>query len=369
MAKADRKITVLQIIGNLRFGGTQVVVKQIVEHTDPDQFQHVVFSLRAKPNEMSIKGEIIEHTRFPYDIRKFFDLVKICREKKINIVHAHLYKSILGGLLLTFFCPVRVIIHEHGPIYRVGFSRFIYQFLLFFLHKRAAAIIANSRTTMQALHRYAAIDPNTVDVIPNAVVPNRFEHNAEQRVLVRRQFGFQDNNIVIGFIGRLHPVKGVDCLVKAMRILIQQNALFRLVIVGSGPLEKTLKQTTQKSGLKQHVFFAGYHEDVSAIMNIFDIGCMPSRQESFGIAAIEMMSMKIPLVCSRVEGLVEITEHRKTAFHLDRVSPEAIADSILELSKDPQLCRQLGDNGFLASRQYHIEHFIEKIESLYRRIT
>ena len=242
MNDTNKKIRVLHIIGNLRFGGAQVVVKQIVENSNPDLFQHYVYSLRPEPNDMSIDGKIIEHRRFRYDIRKFFDLIKICREKKIDIVHAHLQKSILGGLLLTYFHKVPVIIHEHGPISRPGISNSAYRFLLSYLYSRSTEIIANSDAISKALHRHSKIPCEKIRIVPNAVDLCRFQYDPETRIHLRQKYRLRDEEIALGFIGRLHPVKGVDCLVESMKTLVKHNPLFRLFVVGNGPLEKTLIQ-------------------------------------------------------------------------------------------------------------------------------
>ena len=368
MSNIDKKVRVLHIIGNLRFGGAQVVVKQIVENSDPDHFEHYVYSLRPEPIELTINGEIIKHHRIRYDLRKFSDLARTCKKKNIDIVHTHLYKSVLGGLLLTFFCPVKIIVHEHGPIFDAGISSLIYGFWLRFLHSRSAKIIANSRTTALWLQKRSKIQSDRIHIIPNAADLARFQHNGATRTRLRKEYGLSDEAIVIGFIGRLHPTKGISALVQAMRILVKQNSLFHLFIVGDGPLKKSLNRKVHQLFLENHIRFLGYREDVSEIMNIFDISCMPSQCEPFGIAAIEIMSMKIPLVCSCAGGLGEITEDRKTALHIREITPEAIAESILELSRDNSLRQKIAMNAFKSSQQYSIENFVHNIETLYTQI-
>lgn len=367
MKEKDNKIRVLHIIDNLQFGGAQVVVKQIVENTNSNHFQHTIYALRTTVNDLTINGEIIKHGCFRYDLRKFLDLINICRKKSIDIVHAHLEKSILGALLLTWFYNVPIILHEHGPITRQGISHSFYRLLLRRLNRRCAAVISNSNAISDVIHKRTNIPNQKIIFIPNAVDLQRFQSDTEARARLRKQFCFTDTDIVIGFAGRFHEVKGIDCLVAAMRTLVQKDPRFKLALIGDGPLKESLQRQVQSMRLHNHIVFLGYQQDVSGCMNLFDIGCLPSRHEAFGIAAIEMMSMKIPLICSSIEGLGEITEHNKTALHLPTVTPEEIAQCILKLSRDPHLKETLRSNGFEASRSFGIERFIDRIEQVYRQ--
>jgi glycosyltransferase involved in cell wall biosynthesis len=370
MTAADGKTKVLHIVGNLRFGGTQVVLKQIVENGDKTRFDHFVYPLRVRDDDLPLRHtRVFRHAYFNYDIRKFFDLINICKREQIDIVHSHLHKSVLGGLLLTWFCDVPVIVHEHGPITRHGLTYALYRQLLRFLHHRSAAVIANSNAISQALSRVSRIPTQKITVIPNAVDLQRFQPRPELRKRLRNEYSLHDSDIVIGFAGRLVPVKGIDRLVDAMHILVKKNPAFHLFIVGAGLLESKLIRRSEQAQLDGHIHFLGFRSDVSEIMNVFDIGCMPSRQEAFGITAMEMMSMRIPLVCTNVEGLGEFTQNRRTALHLDSIQPEEIAETILELAGNEKLKTDLQQNAFEYCRQFSIAAFVSQVETLYRQLT
>ncbi|MHC5139977.1 MAG: glycosyltransferase, partial [Planctomycetota bacterium] len=204
---------VLHIIGSLRLGGAQVCLKQIVEHNNDPDIEHFVYPLRCKQVDIPIEGNILSNPYRNYDPRKFFDILKVCKKHKIDIIHAHLHKPILGGLLATYFQKTPVIVHEHGPIFRPGIQYAAYRLGLRLLSKRSYAIIANSRATAHELMRRSGVPKSNIHVIYNAVDLKNFQPDPDAREAVRQQFSFSDNDIVIGFVGRLHPVKGVDLLV------------------------------------------------------------------------------------------------------------------------------------------------------------
>ncbi len=360
-------IRVLHLIGSLRLGGAQVVVKQIVENAS-GSVEHFVYPLRCRQIDIPIKGHILSNSYPNYDPRKFFDILKICKKHNIDIIHAHLHKPILGALLATYFQKIPVIVHEHGPIFRPGIQYTAYRFLLRCFQKRLSVVIANSRATAYELTRKARIPESKIRIIHNAVGLDTFRPNPEARKSVRRDYSFCDDDIVIGFIGRLHKVKGVDLLVNAIPLLLRVNPNFKLVLVGEGPLRKSLEQQVRNDGTASHVRFTGFQENVAEIMTAFDLGCVPSRQDAFGMAALEMMSMKVPLVSSDVEGLAELVQDRKTALALKNNTPKEIAAKILELAADDNLKGQLQENASSFCQQFGIPHFANQINDIYREI-
>lgn len=360
-------IRILHLIGSLRLGGAQVVVKHIVENASED-VEHFVYPLRPKKIDIPIKGNILSNPYPNYDPRKFFDILKVCKKHNIDIIHAHLHKPILGALLATYFQKTPVIVHEHGPIFRLGIQYAIYRLGLRLLRKRSYAIIANSQATAHELMQRSGVPKSNIHVIYNAVDLDRFQPDPAARKDVRKQFAFSDNDIVIGFVGRLHPVKGVDLLVQAMPSLVQENPHFKLILVGTGHLCSSLKKYVHDNGLDSHVYFAGFQKDTAEIMNAFDLGCMPSRQEPFGIVALEMMSMNIPLVCSTADGLAELAKDHQTALVLRDNTPDEIVSCILELNRSSNLKKQLKVSATSFCQQFSVSDIVRNIETVYKKI-
>ncbi|MHC4951753.1 MAG: glycosyltransferase family 4 protein, partial [Planctomycetota bacterium] len=135
-----------------------------------------------------------------------------------------------------------------------------------------------------------------------------------------------------------------------------------------GPLADSLKKQAHDNGTASHICFAGFQGNVAEIMNAFDIGCMPSRQEPFGIVALEMMSMNIPLICSTADGLTELAKDHQTALSLHENTPDEIASCILELNQDDNLKEQLKMNAMSFSRQFSVQQFTYKVNEIYRKI-
>lgn len=359
---------ILHIIGSLHLGGAQVVLKQIVEHSNPERFEHFVYPLRSANPQIAISENVLSHRRVNYDPRKLTDILRICREYKIDLIHTHLHKDALAGLWSTFFQKVPVVVHEQGVIFLPGIQYAGYRFLLRRLHRRAAAIIASSHATREYLLRHIGIENNRIQMIHNGADLEMFTPDAAARQKIRTQLNFSQQEKIIGFMGRLHPDKGIDLLIEAAGIFLKQNPTLRLLVVGNGPMEKSLRRRAMELQIADHVYFAGFQQKHFEWVNAFDLGCMPSRSESFPLVALELMSMKVPLICPRVGGLAEIIEDRRTGLILSDRTPQEISRRVIEMLADTNLQNTCIENGYALSRQFGIPEFIKKIETLYIQV-
>ncbi len=361
-------IRVLHVIGSLRLGGAQVVLKQIVENAS-DDVEHFVYPLRSKQIDIPIDGNVLLNGYPNYDVRKFFDILKLCKRHRIDIIHAHLHKPILGALLATYLTKIPVIVHEHGSIARPGLQYTGYRVLLRLLKKRARLFIAVSEAAAGQLNAYAGVNPACIEVIHNAVDRTRFSPDASVRLTIREELGMPPEETVIGFAGRLSAVKGPDLLLEAFDLLLKKISGCTLVYAGDGEMRDDLEAKAKALGIEKSVRFLGFREDVAAVMSAFDIGCVPSRQESFGISALEMMSMKIPLVSNNIYGLAEIASDEENALIPAQNTPTEICSCLERLIEDETLRQSLAEHAAVTAQQFDVSQLVLKVNGIYRDIT
>jgi len=361
------KIRVLHVIDHLGYGGAPFVVKNIVERMPEDRFESFVCALRSNPKSIPIRGTIVSLQCRRYSPAAIRSVADLCRSYQIDIVHAHLQKAIISSLLAKSLYQGRVVIHEHGAIFRGG-TGCVYRRLLWLLGPRADAIIANSEAAKSAVQRALRRSAVPVTVVDNFIDLERFAPDRYERTAARASLGLGEDKFVVGFVGRLDRAKGADLLIDAAAILRDEDDSWRFVVVGDGPEHEHLENRARTLGLDRAVMFAGLQENTAVVMRAFDVGAVPSRREAFGIAALEMMRMRVPVIVSPVGGLPDLVQNGQTGIVLPRLAPEAIAESIRQLRQDGALRERLLRSGFEHSSSFDGSRPMRQIVELYERL-
>ena len=354
------------MIDHLGYGGAPFVVKNIAERIDAGRIETFVCAMRTNPEAIPIKTTLINLGYHKYNPFVFFAIAKLCKEHKIDVIHAHLQKSIICCLLASFFCKAKIIVHEHGPIFRGG-TGFIFRWLLKAFRSRATVAIANSQAAKTALVQAAGFDEKSVIVVSNFIDLAQLDRPLYDRDKARDKLGVAGDNIVVGFVGRLDPCKGVDLLLEAAAMLCKNDERYRFVIVGNGTQRKKLQDQALRLGLKEKIIFTGLCKNTAEVMIAFDMAVVPSRREAFGIAAVELMQMRIPVIASAVGGLVEVVRHEETGILLDELSPKAITEAIEKLGRDRSLRESLADKAEIFSRKFDGREQLGQLTEIYEK--
>jgi len=361
------KIRVLHVIDHLGYGGAPFVVKGIVERMPADRIESLVCALRPNPKSLPIRAQVITLRSRKYSPAAIGSIAHICKTHQIDIVHAHLQKACIASLLATYLSPSRLILHEHGPIFRGG-AGCIYRTFLRLLGKRADAIIANSQAAQAALQRTIRTAKVPISVVPNFIDLEQFDPDRYEKGRSREALGLDGSAFVIGFVGRLDRAKGADLLIEAAALLRREGDSCRFVLIGEGSERKNLEERIRELDLGKTVILAGLRENPAAVMRAFDVGVVPSRREAFGIAALEMMHMKVPVLVAPVGGLPELVRDGETGIVLPELSPPALAQAIRRLREDGHLRERLARNAFAHSNVFDGSRAVAQIVEIYERL-
>jgi glycosyltransferase involved in cell wall biosynthesis len=360
-------IRVLHVIDHLGYGGAPIAVKNIVENLDRNSVEAIVCALRTNPRALPIAAKLINLAHHKYNPFALVAIVRLCKEHKIDIIHAHLQKSVVSCLLAGYFCGAKIVIHEHGPIFRGG-TGFIYRLLLKALSSRAAAGIANSKATRAVLSRTASLDEASIFTVANFIDIARFDCTLHDRHKTRETLGMGADRMVVGFVGRLDSCKGADLLIDAAAILCPEDERYHFVIIGEGAQRQQLEAMVKRLGLGERVTFTGLCENPAEIMRAFDVAVVPSRREAFGIAAVEFMRMKVPVIASAVGGLIEVVQHEKTGILLDELSAGGIAEAVRRLMRESPLREKLINDAEVLSRKFDGREQLTQITDIYEKL-
>lgn len=173
----------------------------------------------------------------------------------------------------------------------------------------------------------------------------------------------KDGPFTLGVVSRLSHEKGIDLLLRAMPKILSILPDTKLLIVGDGREKTSLVDLAFELNISDSIIWAGL-QPKEALENYYaqmDIVAIPSRFEGFGLTAIEAMSYSIPVIASRVDGLMEVIEDQESGILVNPEDPSALADTIITLLQDPEQRRQLGQNGYKRVKATFAYNIYQKI--------
>ena len=272
----------------------------------------------------------------------FFELKRMIADKlrdiRPDILHTHRYKENILGALLKHLAG-HLVQTVHGL--HEGFSGLrkckmsVYMSLnKFYTRRRFSAIIAVSEEIKK--HLAGLYGEQRVVAIHNAISIND-QQPTESPLEVKKKLGIRPDQIVIGAVGRLVPVKAFDIFLKAARSISEKFPDAVFVIAGDGPLMSSLTALSRELGIDNKVVLTGFRNDILNLMNSFDIFIISSHHEGIPISALEAMAMKKAIVSTSVGGMPEILEDSHSGLLVEPNNADAIADGCVRILNDQQL--------------------------------
>lgn len=204
-----------------------------------------------------------------------------------------------------------------------------------------------------------------VRVIPNALDMQSVNTAATRDW--RAQLCIAGEQRIIGYVGRLAHNKGVDVLLKAAALVNKQFPDTHWVVVGDGAEMQSLQQMATAAGMAKKIHFVGsvQRDVVFSALKGFDIAVVPSREEGFGLTALEAMACGVPLVGSRVDALTEVVNDGKTGLLFETENSDDLALMLTKLIVNPELRSKISVAGAEhASEKYDKPIFQQRIAAL-----
>jgi glycosyltransferase involved in cell wall biosynthesis len=218
----------------------------------------------------------------------------------------------------------------------------------------AHRIVANSRAAARQLEREGVPD-SRVSVVYNGLDLDRFPDRLPCRKTHR----------VLAVAGIRH-VKGIDVLVEAAARVVAAVPDVRFVVAGDGPDRSKAEAQARALGVDRAFEFLGHRDDVPALMAEADVFVLPSRSEAFPNALLEAMAAGLPVVASRVGGVVELVEHGHTGLIVAPDDPDALAGSLIQLLRESARAAAIGAAARESVRaRYSVDRMVQQFEALY----
>ena len=273
----------------------------------------------------------------------------INEEGKFDCIHAHDWLVAYSAKTLkdAFQIPIVSTIHATESGRNSGIHDDVQRYINdteWLLTYESTEVIVNSNYMKCELQRLFGLPFEKINVIPNGININNF-NGIDRDYDFRRKYAM-DNEKIILYIGRLVYEKGIQNLIAAMPKIINGYNDTKLIIGGRGGMYDELKEQAKFLGIENKVYFTGYlsSKDVQKMYKCADIAVFPSTYEPFGIVALEAMLAGVPTVVSDIGGLNEIVDHGVNGMKSYAGNSNSIADSVLSLLYNHQLCDNITKN-------------------------
>mgnify|MGYP006080328511 CR=1 FL=1 len=276
-------------------------------------------------------------------LNTFSVLKKAYADFKPDLVHAHYATSygMLGGLL------------KHSPYIISVWGSDVYDFPnRSFFHKQVLKRNLSKVNVVLSTGSNMALETKKYTDKPIEITP--FGVDTKLFAPLNKD---NEAKVIIGTVKALEEVYGIDYLIRAFKLVVENNPDkdLELIIAGDGSLENELKLLVSELGIDEMVSFIGRvdHNKVPEVLNQFDIYAALSNSESFGVAILEASSCEIPVVVSDADGFKEVVKNGETGLIVPRRNPKEAADAIQKLINNNRFRKGLG----VAGRKHVLEHY------------
>jgi glycosyltransferase involved in cell wall biosynthesis len=333
------QIRIMHVISNI--DQQSPTFDNLINGLDKNVFSQVIYYLKGDDDKLtkleSWGHEVISLGGSKKKLRGFqpavvFQLVRIIREKEIDIIHCQRHKPTVYGTLAAYITGKNqiVISHVHGLGRTRSFRRKLLNRILF---KRIARIISISNAVREDIIRTNWISSlDRVVTVYNGIDVEPYIDSSLTREKARIRLGIPDKDVfVYGTVGRLVETKGQEVLLKALARVYEKYSESWLILVGEGRLESKLRALAAELNISERVVFLGYRSDIPEVLKAFDVFVFPSIAEGLGLALLEAMAAELPVIASRVGGVPEILNTPELGTMVSPSSVDELANAMERL--------------------------------------
>lgn len=378
--KNTRPRRLLTMITKLELGGAQQVVLNTLRGLDAQHYDRWLLAgqgglldneARDLPGVRVLLWPSLRHPIRPcLDIGVVIRLVRLLRKEKIEIVHTHSSKAGILGRTAACLARTPIVLHTiHGwPFHdqQPALLRWLYIRLERWAARRTTHLVAVSESTRQKGLQNKIGRPEQYTVIyPGSDLQAFSPGTPLDRARVRAAFGFAPDAPLVGMVACLKPQKAPEDFVRAAALVAKHHPDVRFLLVGDGERRSAVEAEIRRLGLEQRVVLAGWRQDVPQLMRGFDLLALTSLWEGLPCVLAQAMSSRVPVVATAVDGTQDAIQDSKTGRLVPPGDPQAMADSLVELLRQPEQAAALQQAAWPLAAQYGLSSMLEKTRAVY----
>jgi len=365
---------VLHLIGGGDVGGAKVhvlsLVKELGKHIDVKivSFRPGVFADDARA--MGIDVEVVKSGNLIHDIKRVISIIK---EDGYQIIHAHGAKANMFALIVAHFTKLPTVTTVHSD-YRLDYMHSLTKRLTFGTINSIALRFINYYIGVSNNFKRMLIErkfnPENIFTLYNGMDFNKpLKSYSREEFSEKYHLDLRDGDIVVGIAARLYPVKGIDTLINAAKLVVEKNPAVKFIIGGDGENRESLEKQAKSLGITDNVIFLGWLNDPYELMSNVDISVLTSISESFPYSILEGARFKKATISSNVGGIPDLIESGENGYLFNPGDYNTLAQYILELAGDDKKRKLMGEKIYeKASTMFSLDNMCATQLSIYKTI-
>lgn len=390
---------VLRIINRFNLGGPTYNAALLTKHLSPD-FETLLIGGEAEESEESsefildqlgIEGKIIDEMQrdlgFANDRTAYRKIKQIIKDYKPDIIHTHASKAgAIGRAAGIAYGKAKMVHTFHGHVFHSYFGTIktnFYKNIERTLALKTDKIIAiSNRQKIELWKKHRICSADRIAVIPLGFELEKFQQNQEEkRKVFRQKFNLEDDEVAIGVIGRLAPIKNHSLFIDAFHQLQQQTSQkVRAFIIGDGEEAEHLKSYAKDLNIifsngqenfneNTQLHFTSWIKNIDEVNAGLDIIALSSNNEGTPVSLIEAQAAGKPIVSTKVGGISNIVKTNKTALLVPAGDRNQFSKELLKLTEDKQLRESMGGDGWqFVNKKFHYKRLVDDIRKLYNEL-
>jgi len=307
----------------------------------------------------------------PYELALSTRMVEVVQAYNIEVLHVHYaiphaYAAYMAKQMLhEKGIDIKVVTTLHGTDITLVGSHPSYKTAVEFSINQSDVVTTVSESLKQETLSLFTIK-NEIEVVPNFIdftkYPDRKEPDCQETKIA------QEGEFVISHISNFRPVKRVEDVIRIFdKILSKVNA--KLLLIGDGPDRPHMEYLSKELGIFHKVHFMGNSREVNKLLCYSDLFLLPSEKESFGLAALEAMAAKTPVISTNVGGLPEVIKDGVAGFTSAVGEIDEMATNALKILSDPKTLSKFKEQAKEQAKQFSIEKVLPLYEAIYQKLS
>ena len=368
-------IKVVNVISDTNIGGAGKCIINFCKNYDKKKYEIVVVLPKGSALVDELKGtgvKLIEIDGLKdksLDFGSLVKLIKVLRNERPDIVHTH--ASSVARIAARLVRGTKIIYTRHCayPVsdrIKKGVGRFLYKNVNEFF---ADEIIAVGNAAEENLLD-GGISKEKINTFFIGVEKIN-ETTQEERRKLRKQYGIEDDEYVVGIMARLEYVKGQDTFIEAADILLKEkNIKIKFLILGNGKEEQRLKDKVKELGIEKDVIFTGFVKNVGDFLNIMDVQVNCSfGTETSCLSLLEGMSIGIPAVATDYGGNPYLISNGENGYIVPTKNPEETANAIKKILTNNDIKKRMREKAIeIYNNKFTIQTYVNNVQNVYEKV-